>query len=128
MNRRDEEKVICGVLADTGLETLRQETLQRGLEAVRSKARRRGFARGTALASLVAVVALLIVWERFPPDASEERTMSAAPPPAVQSPPSDPIERIDDRELLALFPNKTVALIGPPTRQFLVFSDQPQVR
>jgi hypothetical protein len=126
----DEEKIIGGVLADVSLDTLRKETLQSGLEAVRSKARRRRLMRGAALGCLPAILALLLFWERFQPNAVEETRISTATPSTSKSTQApNAIERIDDRELLALFPDQTVALIGPPGReQFLVFSERPQIR
>jgi hypothetical protein len=43
---------------------------------------------------------------------------------APDNPGSGEVDRLTDDELLALFPNRPVALIGPAGRQKLVFLDQ----
>jgi hypothetical protein len=126
MNRHDENKLIAGLLSGHEPQHVRVQSLEFGLAAVRQKARRRRSVRAISLACIPAIAGLLLLFTaRRQPQPGAPVTPAPAPMAQAGSPVPPPIERIDDEELLALLPGRTVALIGPPGREQLFVFDPP---
>ena len=130
MNHDDETRLIVGLLSARDPRLVREESLASALDAVRKEARRRRIARSVSLVCTPAVLGLLLLF-------TSARQRQSVPPvapvaqPTAQTPSSGQplIEPIDDQQLLALLPGKTVALIGPPGRErFLVFDAPGEVQ
>jgi hypothetical protein len=127
MKDPEQDLLLNEILACEDLENLRRASLKQGLTVVRRKRR----ARKAALACLVgfAVIApvMLLVYKRPVRSAvTGNRPGTTVAQLAVPPLQHQPIERIGDEELLALFPNQSVALLGAPGhRRLLVFASSP---
>lgn len=126
MNHNDETRLIVGLLSPSDPRLVREKSLASALDAVRKEARRRRIARSVSLVCAPAAFGLLLLF-------TSARQRQSVPPvapvahPSAQTPSSGQplIEPIDDQQLLALLPGKTVALIGPPGREQLLVFDAP---
>lgn len=124
MKRMDSDRLVTEILAGEGLSELRTSALNQGVAYLRRRKYRRrmtqvGLCACLLFATLLGLVMRGIHERPFRNDhnlASETAAQKAAP--RISG-----IERIDDEELLALFPNRPVALIGQPGKQQLVFLD-----
>jgi len=109
------DRLLGGILADESVERLRASSLAGMLAAGRRRRRRRAIVSG-ATASLVIVTLAFVLLQREPrPRAT---IVSDGPPPAATA---LRVKIINDEQLLALFPGRSVALIGTPGSQRLVF-------
>jgi hypothetical protein len=118
MKRRDQERLWEAVFAEQNVDELRAASLAAGLGVLRQRKRRRALvsAGAAAFALMLAVAAIVERTSRRP----------RVPDPAAAAPArSTPVAMIGDDELLALFPGRPAALIGPPGAQELVFLDRP---
>jgi hypothetical protein len=133
MNRPDHDDLLKEVFADEALDALRANSLGAGLAALRARRRNRALRLG-ALAS-VPVLALAAVWlnravqETAIPQPTIAVVTAAPNPtlkiyPAIAANDAPPVPTISDEELLALFPNRAVGLLGAPGHQQLVFFDK----
>jgi hypothetical protein len=116
MKRSDRDRLLREVLADENLAATREASLQQGLVLMRRRRRQRVlFSSVAASTVLVAILALSALPRPAPAPSSEvaAREISA-------------VKVITDEQLLALFPNRTVALIGAPGKQELIFVDRPE--
>ncbi len=118
---KDPNPLLKQILLDDDLADFRQKSLEAGLAALRAERRRRTVVRrsstGLLTALAIAVLLLRLNEERPVPVASSPRTPVASPRPSR-------VRFITDDELLALFPNRSTALIGAPGKQQLVFLDE----
>ncbi|MEO6567820.1 MAG: hypothetical protein ABIO94_03580 [Opitutaceae bacterium] len=120
MKPSEREKLLRETLADDAIEVLRASSLARGVAAVQQRRRRRRFA-SVAIASACVVATLAITWrERTPPRGVAHETSPAAP--------RSPVEVLNDEQLLALFPERAVALVGGASGQQLIFLDESESR
>ena len=119
MKLSDQERLLHEVLADEALETIRAKSLARGVAELKTRRRIRALASGVAAA---VVVIGTITFSRWPQES--RRTAEALPSPV--SPHA--IKVINDEELLALFPTRSLALVGAAGRQELIFLDEPESR
>jgi hypothetical protein len=117
MNFRDDDRIWRGVFADDELDPVRRASLEAGLSALRARRRKR---RIWAVAGVVAPMALIFATVVSRHRGGAPDALAIAPPSASAAP---TVKFIDDSELLALFPDRDVALIGPPGRQELRFLD-----
>src|SRR5262245_56681510 len=129
MKRHEEDQLLKELLAGEELSEFRRRSFDSGLEALRRTRRRRRVVRGVALAVCPLILALAFWLSRTPPS-PEVRVIAPPKPPEpnralAASRPAATIKRISDEELLALFPGRSMALIGPPGHQELVFLDTP---
>lgn len=115
MKRSELDRLSRDILADENLEVLRAASLDGGLARLRTRHRRRAVLSGFATA-VVAVAALLFLKSSPSPVAHHVANEAPAVPR---------IKMIDDQELLALFPDRSVALVGSPGDQKLIFLDAP---
>jgi len=136
MKRHRHDELLKEAFSDRELEALREVTLARGLAAQRSKRRMRNLRNGVMMTGPVLVLLVTVLfWRSSNPIPSQPIT--GAHPPAVASIPSlkiypavkatdaPPIPTISDSELLALYADRSVGLLGKPGQQKLVFFDQP---
>ena len=117
MKRPDQERLLRGILADDNVEALRAASLARGLTLLRARRRRR--ASVAMVASLAAIAAALLT------PRSDDRLPNERE--ALSAPAATPTKIITDEQLLALFPEQSVALVGAPGTQRLILSapDKP---
>ena len=127
MKPLEREKLLDEILADDNLAQLRQASLREGLGLLRRQRRRRLALRAAVPAMAVCMLGLgLWVNSRH---TQAHLAMIRPPQPARSSGESaGRVRYLSDDELLALFPNRPVALVGRPGRQRLVFLDQVRQR
>jgi hypothetical protein len=135
MKSDPKHRLLNELLSDDQLDDLRGATLEQGLRLVRRRRRLRRVARtsgwiGVFIALFVALPALF----RSQPvnDHAKQPTVSEAVAiaqiaiePPVESDSDTGIRLLTDEQLLAMFPGRPVALIGPAGNQRLVFLDEP---
>ena len=130
MKHPEHDRLLNEIVTGEELADFREASLQHALTAIRQQRRRQRSLRLGALAGVPIVVAFGIVFSRSPKTPVQEIAPSNASPVAVSSAPprTAPVKLINDDELLALFPDRPVALIGKPGQQQLVFLDQSAKR
>ena len=111
MKRSDQNRLLGELFADENVERLRAASLAGALNVLRARRRRRAFVSGAA-ASLGLAVAVLVSTRHRPPE-----EVIVAP----TEPKRNAVKIISDEQLLALFPDRSVALIGRPGEQRLLF-------
>lgn len=128
MKPENQDRLLTDIFVTGEPEGFRQESLKCGLSVLRRKRRiRRGL-------TLVAVATLLCQAFRFInlPDYSHSWSSKSQRlnPPSPTTPKAErsEIKFIDDEQLLALFPDRSVALIGKPGHQELLFLNEPKGR
>ena len=126
MKHPEHDRLLNDIVAGEELADFREASLQHALAAVRRQRQRQRTARLRALVALPVLAALGIVISRSSKRPMREITVSNASPVAVSSVQPRPaaVKLINDDELLALFPDRPVALIGKPGQQRLIFLDQ----
>ena len=126
MNMHPHDPLLDDLLSDGidgAAESVSLETLLSDARRVRRQRRLIRYGLGPLLAVLVlAQIALFLNHSRRLTTASQSTDASNSLP---QSPPAAPapIRTISDDELFALFPDRQLALIGPPGDQRLLFVD-----
>lgn len=123
MNQSDQDRLLKELLAGEASPGFRQASLECALASMR---RRRMLQRIASVGAVAAVMGIAL-WQTT----SARRTVSSGTQMAsnataviVQQPARAKFQTISDDELLALFPDRPVALIGEPGRQRLVFLDE----
>jgi hypothetical protein len=111
MKRSDQDRLLEEAFAGESVERLRAASLAGALSALRARRRRRACVSGAAASFALAVAVFVSIRHRTPEEA-------VVPPPA---PKTNAVRIISDEQLLALFPDRSVALIGRPGEQRLVF-------
>ena len=123
MKNPDENPLLKEILADENLSALREASLKQGIHAMR---RQRRIRRAMHAGMFVLLPALLIFTLRKPNPQSVSQTSNPhtreMPSTAIASGESG-IKVISDEELFALFPGRSLALIGKPGHQELVDLD-----
>lgn len=127
MKRNERDQLLNEILTGEEVSGVRRASLERGLVAVR-RARHRRAVRAAVLMALPVVLALAVVLRQRPvtQPALAPAAPSTAPAPTTVSPArsATSVRLISDEELLAMFPGRSLALIGPPGQQHLVFLDR----
>jgi hypothetical protein len=120
MNRVDRDRLLADILGEDGLEAFRHASLEQGVAALRRRDVRRAALRRTVPLFLCMILGLglLLVRSRHPTSVSSQHARS------VEA--STETKVINDEELFALFPGRSVALIGERGHQQLVFLDEPR--
>ena len=117
----NKKKLLEEILDSPGAGDLREATLEAGLRAMRRKRKGRALIRSGAVALALVVVAGAGIL-------SSSRRREAAVAPAVNAPSpktaTAKVEVIDGEQLLALFPDRPVALVGAPGKQALILPDE----
>jgi hypothetical protein len=127
MKHPEENPLLKEILADEQLSVLRHTLLHQGLKEMR---RARRLRRASRLGLLALVPVLLMVTLTGPKRIQETASQPSIPAPpqasvAAAPPPESGVKTISDEELFALFPGRSLALIGKPGHQQLVFLDAP---
>ena len=119
MKRFREDNLLQQIFDEDQVSALRQNSLERGLAAIR---RRRALRRAAPMVVSVLLLALavgfLLTQEK---PAKPDAVQTASRPQPLAN-----VKVITDDELFALFPNRSMALIGKPGHQQLFFFDQPR--
>lgn len=118
MKRSDQDRLLRDVLADDALDHLRATALDQVLAAARRRRQRRALL-STAAAFIVAVSVFIASRSTNEPPAVAATPTAAAATPAVAT--------INDEQLLAIFADRAVALVGQPGQQTLMFLDAERV-
>jgi hypothetical protein len=119
MKRSEHDRLLREILADENVERLRASSLDGMLTATRRRRRRSALMRGAAASVVVTLTLLIALYRRpAPPAAAEPRPSRVATAGTVKI--------LDDQQLLALFPDRSVALIGRTGEQRLMFLDEPR--
>jgi hypothetical protein len=125
MKHSDENPLLNEILADEKLAALRRASLDQGLDAMRHARRLRRAIRAGTIALLPVLLILTLTLHR-PMRKIGDQSSSLNPSRAsdTSAPPSESgVQMITDEELFALFPDRSVALVGKPGHQELVFLD-----
>jgi hypothetical protein len=122
MKLSEQNKLLKDILAERDLSTLRENTLESGLVALRHHRQRRRARRTLSLAALplLLISAAVIVWNVRALRLTSNKRQPASPL-AVAQKQNSAVRVITDDELFALFPNRSLALVGKPGHQELVF-------
>jgi hypothetical protein len=126
MKPPEEHPLLNELLSGPEVTGFREASLNHGLTALRHTRRRRRVLRGVALAALPVLLVSLVLLGGSMDRAGRDTTTVASPviPSAPEQSRPSSVEYISDEELLALFPNQPLALVGPEGQQQLVFLDQ----
>jgi len=120
----DYGELLKEVISDGGATDLRASSLDHALAAVRRQRRMR-VVRGASLgAGCVVLVALLWREHADKPLAANNPQPLTAVQATVETVPGTKIRLVSDEELLAMFPDRPVALVGPPNDRRFVFLDE----
>jgi hypothetical protein len=120
MKRSDQEQLLREILEEGEGTDFRAASLARGLDFLRRRQRRVGMARVCAAGVLAGLLVFGLVWHpALRPGATRMAVVTASAPPTE----TGKVKIITDEELFALFPNRAMALIGPPGQQELIFLD-----
>ena len=123
----NKQKLLEEIFDSSETGRLRQASLEAGLLAMRRKRRQRTAARCAASVCVLVLMAagLARVFERNVPMRPAVSVTAPASPALARKGQANPdVEIINADQLLALFPNRPVALIGSPGRQKLIFLDE----
>ena len=125
MTPAEYNKLLSDLLAERDLSDLRQKTLDSGLLALRQHRQRRRAQQTFVLTALPFILVSVILVGR---GIRHWRVTSAGNSPsatvAIMQTLDTRVKVISDAELFALFPNRSLALVGKPGHQELVFLDQ----
>jgi len=136
MKHREQNDFLKEIFADDELDSLREDSLAQGLSALRARRRVRAIRSAALMAIPLLALAAALLWH------SPKNATVAQPPATVASStpapikfypatnPSDapPIATISDEDLLAMFKDRSVGLLGSAGQEKLVFFDKPPTR
>lgn len=123
----DPDQLLAEIFSETAAPAFREASLQRALVSVRRRASGRRVFRATlATAMVLTVAALFGLGLRKPNALSERSALASAPTPPAPTVPGTQIRLVGDDELRAMFPDRPVALVGPPEHRQFVFRDEPR--
>jgi hypothetical protein len=127
MKRSEQDRLLKEILAVEEPSDFRQASLDLALMSIRRKRQTRRIACTCVLSGLMVALASEIILNHRPKSSLQEVATSSLPGLTAFPPPADTVKVkfITDEELLALFPDRPVALIGRPGHQQLVFLDKP---
>jgi hypothetical protein len=126
MNHPNPEQLLKDLLSGDGLSDFRSTSLEYGLASLRLRRRRRRLV-SIALMSTVPLVAVIVFFSQsiehalHPPASVPPRLVASS---AKKLAPT--LSIIDDEQLLALFSDQPVALVGNPGQQQLVLLNEFQ--
>jgi hypothetical protein len=121
MNTPDKNELLNDILGDAELNAIRDASLTRGLGAMHARARRR---RQFQVVAIAAPLLLLALRWHFQPTQKVVLTSVANAPASTASEDGDKVKYINEKELLALFPGRPIALIGEPGHQRFILLDE----
>jgi hypothetical protein len=125
MKRTDQEHLLNEILTGDENSDFRRASLEHALR--KNRQHRRNQTRLRVGATIV--VTVLLAWKFVVPaheSTNKTQSVQLVKSTLITSPASESkVKIINDDELLALFPNRPVALIGKPGHQQLIFLDEP---
>ena len=125
----DHDELLHEVFFEAVPPAFREASLKHALASVRHRRTVRRVLRATlAIAVVVAVVSRFESAHQDSNDSPGRITLASAPLPPVKTVPGTKIRLVGDDELLAMFPDRPVALVGPPEHRQFVFLDDPRLR
>lgn len=126
MKNPDEDLLLTELLTGPEVANIRETSLSDGLRVMAQTRRRRAIIRATGLAVLPALALCLVLLGQHARQSERNNPMpsTAALSSAPEMPSASSVEYISDNELLALFPDQPLALVGPEGRQQLIFLDR----
>ncbi len=129
MKHHEQDQLLNEILAGEEVTEFRRASLARALDALQRRKRRQRAWRAGALA-LPVLLATVLWLSRSPKSAVAPVAGGPARPVGIAPAPAEAasVKFITDDELFALFPDRPMALIGPPGHQQLVFLDKPAAR
>ncbi|MEP6663757.1 MAG: hypothetical protein ABJC04_08845 [Verrucomicrobiota bacterium] len=126
MKSPDENTLLNEILAHDQLSHLRRTSLDGALGVMRQSQRRRRALRAGMCALLPLVFLAAFVWLKpASPSAEAPIAKVSRETSTTAVSPQTSVKIISDEELFALFPGRSLALIGKPGHQELVFLDAP---
>jgi hypothetical protein len=117
MKPSEHEKLLKELLPDERIADFRQASLELGLTSIRRHRRQRLLFRAGALAAVACLLICALLLENFNGTIKDVAVISPTP----SAPEPNHVKFISDDELLSMFPQGSVALIGKSGRQRLVF-------
>jgi hypothetical protein len=125
---KPQDDLLKEILAGEEISAFREASLQTTLVAIRSQRRRRRAFAASAVIVLIFAAAILFRGESRP-ITREIASSNPVPTPGVAAPAvTSGVRIISDEELFALFPGRSMALVGKPGQQHLVFMDKQAAR
>jgi hypothetical protein len=122
MKEPDNDPLLRDLLQDGADAAFREASLNVMLSAARRTRRQRRILRVAGCAAVLLLGAAAI-WQR--PNVLPVRDSAVSHNSSIEADPArKPIRYIDDKELLSLFPNRPVALIGSAQGQQLIVFDR----
>jgi hypothetical protein len=121
MKHDAKDQLVDELLTGEELEAFRQTSLRHGLALIKSRRRRRNMGRISAMALLTFLVVLGLWTNRQAIQPLPTASISVRPTSASVS----KVRLINDDDLLTLFPNRPLAMVGSAGHRKLVFLDQP---
>jgi hypothetical protein len=120
----DREALLDELLSESAPTGFREAMLRHSLAEHRLGVAIRRRRRQYVVTGVVAILAVTSAWVglRHDPRERARGTLATIQPPVVAETPH--VRLISDRELLDLFPQRPVGLVGVPGRQELVFLDE----
>jgi hypothetical protein len=122
MNEPHNDSLLHDLLQDGAGAAFREASLNTMLSAARRTRRQRKTLRLAGCAAVLLLGATAI-WQR-PNIPTAPTAIASHNSPVAADPARKPIRYIDDKELLSLFPNRPVALIGSAQGQQLILLDR----
>lgn len=127
MKHSERDRLLTEILAGEEVSGFRQTSLELGLRALKTRQRRRQIARICMVCSFALLAGGAVIWGSWQTLSTGRDSAATAPRVATTTAPAPTVagdvKFISDDELLALFPDRSVALIGKPGHQQLVFLD-----
>lgn len=131
MKHRNQDNLLKEVFADEALDALREDSLAQGLNALHQRRKNRAVRMAALSAIPLALLTALVLWHapksstvtESPVIVASASTSAVKIYPATSAIAAPPIAAISDDELLAMFKDRSVGLLGSSGQQKLVFFD-----
>ncbi|MDB6039043.1 MAG: hypothetical protein JWM99_2884 [Verrucomicrobiales bacterium] len=123
MKRTDQERLLKEIFDAEGESGFRRDSLNRGLKLIR----RRKILRRCVVLCVLPSLLVLAIWRYSPPHLASVASIKTQPAITSfrvgQDSQRSKVDFISDEQLFELFPNRSLALVGRPGHQKLVFLD-----
>jgi len=122
----DHDDLLQEIFSESASDDFRADALERTLVSARRQRRRRRTGRVCGAIAICAALLATVFW-RTQEAPTDQLTANGAQSPTAQAEvptvPGTNIRLVSDDELLGMFPDRPVALVGPPEKQRFVFLD-----
>jgi len=122
----DHDELLNEVLSESAPQNFREASLLRTLTSARRHRRTRSALHVVGATGICFALLAGVIWhQRNSSSTANNRPESVAPIQAsAPTVPGTNIRLVSDDELLAMFPDRPVALLGPPDKRQFVFLDE----